>query len=252
MPDAWRLAVGTLTRVPVPAPRAVDRRTAGRAMSLAPVVGLLIGLVAALAIWLAGLLAPAGTAGSAVTALLAVGAIAVVTRALHLDGLADTADALGSGKPAAAALEIARRSDIGPFGVLALVFAVGLQASALTVAIERGVGGAAVVFATVTARIALAWACTPLLPAARADGLGAVVAGSVPVPVAAGWTASLVLAAAVLCPWWVLAGVAAGAVAGVLLRTTRHRLGGVTGDVLGAVVEVTSTTALVAVALLPA
>ncbi len=96
-------------------------------MLAAPVVGVVVGGCAAglglLLLWL-----------GASPLLAAVGSVAVpavLTRGLHLDGLADTADGLGSGKPAEDALRIMKQSDIGPFGVLALVFVVLGQVAAL-------------------------------------------------------------------------------------------------------------------------
>src|SRR4051794_36139098 len=118
MTDALRLAFGTLTAVRVPAPRRVDRAVAGRAMALAPLVGLLLGAIAAGVAWLAD------RAGAAplVCGIVVVAVLALLTRGLHLDGLADTADGLGSGKPAEDALVVMTRSDIGPFGVVMLLF----------------------------------------------------------------------------------------------------------------------------------
>ncbi len=248
MGDAWRLAFGTLTRVPVPAPRVVNAATARGAMLIAPFVGLLLGAAAGLVAWGLATVAPAGT--SLVVALLVLALLAWLTRALHLDGLADTADALGSGRPAEQALAIARRSDIGPFGVVTLALVLGLQAAALASVLDRGNGPWAVAAAVVAGRIALAWACTPLLPPARPDGLGAVVTGTVPAWAAGAWTLLLVAALA-WQPWWLAAAGAAALVSGLLLRTARRRLGGVTGDVLGATVEVATTAFLVAAALVP-
>src|ERR1700722_4367429 len=97
---------------PVPAPLAPATVAAARA------VGLLLGVIAA-----AVLLAvdhPLG-AGPLTGAVLAVATLALLSRGLHLDGLADLADGLGSGKPAPAALAVMRRSDIGPPGTVTLV-----------------------------------------------------------------------------------------------------------------------------------
>src|SRR5690606_33279909 len=117
--DGARMAVGTLTAVPVRVDR-VDRAVAGWAMALAPAVGAGLGAAGA-AVFAAALLL---RAGGPLSAVLALGLLALLTRALHLDGLADLADGLGSGRPAEEALAVMKRSDIGPFGVVALVFAV--------------------------------------------------------------------------------------------------------------------------------
>ena len=257
MPDALRLAIGTLTRIPVPAPRTVDRRVAGRAMLLAPLVGLLLALVIGVPAQVLVNLTPVG---GLLGAALAVAALAWLTRALHLDGLADTADALGSGRPAADALEIARRSDIGPFGVVTLVLVVLVQVAALADLLDRGAGAGSLVIAVVTGRLALTLACLRGIPAARPDGLGAVVAGSVPraagLAVALLWLALAV--ASVGREHGLAAGVATGgAVVGGLLAATvvvhlaRRRLGGITGDVLGATAEITTAVVLVILVAVP-
>ena len=257
MPDAVRLAVGTLTRIPVPAPRVVDARTARRAMLLAPVVGLLLALVVGIP---AQLLASATPAGGLLSAALAVTALAWLTRALHLDGLADTADALGSGRPAAQALEIARRSDIGPFGVVTVLLVVLLQVLALAALLDTGAGAGSLAVALVTARMAITLACMSGVPAARPDGLGALVAGTVPViggsVLAAAWVVVAAAAvgtahgpgAAAATAAAVLGGLAAGA---MVVRTAVRRLGGVTGDILGATTEIAGTAVLVILVALP-
>jgi adenosylcobinamide-GDP ribazoletransferase len=257
MPDALRLAVGTLTRIPVPAPRSVDRRVAGRAMLLAPLVGLLLALVVGIP---AQVLVSITPVGDLLGAVLAVAALAWLTRALHLDGLADTADALGSARPAADALAIARRSDIGPFGVVVLVLVLLVQVAALADLLGTGAGAGSLVVAVVTGRVALTLACMRGIPAARPDGLGAVVAGSVPrvvgLAVALAWLAIAV--ASVARGHGLGTGLATGgAVIGGLLaaaaivRLARRRLGGITGDVLGATAEVTTATVLVILVAVP-
>lgn len=209
-------------------------------------IGVLLGLLCGLPLLLDS---------TSSTALLLAGCsialLAFLTRALHLDGLADTADALGSAKPAQQALEIARKSDIGPFGVTALVLNLLLQAFALAACVEFGRGFLALILAVTTARIALTWACTSLWPAARPDGLGAAVAGSVPIAVPITWT---VLFCAAVYPALGVAGVVSAGLGllagGVLLIITKARLGGVTGDVFGSVIEGTTTVCLIALALL--
>jgi adenosylcobinamide-GDP ribazoletransferase len=247
MPDALRLAIGTLTRLPVPAPRTVDRRTAGRAMSLSPLVALVLAMICGLPL----LIAHERPFVSLLLSIAAFALLAWAARALHLDGLADTADALGSGKPADAALEIARKSDIGPFGVLALIFVLLLDIAATASFAYPRDAYVSFVIAIVASRVALTWACTRAWPAARPDGLGAMVAGTVPTFIAVAWTI-----AAVALGWWLLStvgaiSVALGLIAGVvLLGIARRRLGGITGDVLGATIEVSAAACLVALALL--
>ena len=179
-----RLSVTLLTVIPLRdaapdrSPAAPAPATAAAAMAWAPAVGLLLGVVAA-----AVLLAvdhPLG-AGPLTGAGLAVAALALLSRGLHLDGLADLADGLGSGKPGPAALDIMRRSDIGPFGVVTLVLTLLIQVAALSQAetAGHGRGPAALIAAVVTGRLALTWACRRGVVAARPDGLGALVAGTV-------------------------------------------------------------------------
>ncbi|MDG4863621.1 adenosylcobinamide-GDP ribazoletransferase, partial [Streptomyces sp. T-3] len=121
-----RFAFGTLTVLPVRVTR-WDRGAARAGMLCAPLAGLVVGLFAAA---LGGLLLLLG-AGPLVAAAATAAVPAVLTRGLHLDGIADTADGLGSGKPAEEALQIMKRSDIGPFGVITLFFVLLAQVAVL-------------------------------------------------------------------------------------------------------------------------
>lgn len=249
--DAVRLAVGTLTVLPVRAPR-VDRAVAGRAMVLAPLVGLVLALPAG------GLLDVAGSLGLGplLAAALTVGLLAVLTRGMHLDGLADTADGLGSGRPAADALEIMRRGDVGPFGVVTLVITLLVQVAALAQLVTQGRGVLGLGLALVFSRLVLPLACSRGVPAARSGGLGATVAGSVSRPMA---LVAVLLAFVPLLVLLVLRvdvalGLGAAAPCGLIAALALgwhavRRLGGITGDVLGAFVEVTFTATLVAACL---
>ncbi|QNP75984.1 adenosylcobinamide-GDP ribazoletransferase [Streptomyces roseirectus] len=245
-----RFAFGTLTVVPVRVHR-WDREAARGGMLAAPVVGVVVGVcAAALGVGLLAL----GT-GAMLAAVASVAVPAALTRGLHLDGLADTADGLGSGKPAEDALRIMKQSDIGPFGVLTLVLVLLAQVAALYDTYgESWVRGAfAVVLSAVVARLALTFTARAGVPAARPEGLGAAVAGVVP-----GRWAWAVGGAVTLCAgavgWWagvvtavpaVVLGVGA---AELLLRRCRERFGGVTGDVFGGVAEVAAVVSLVVTA----
>ena len=262
MGDALRLALTTLTVAPVRGPAVVDRATAGRAMLLAPVVGLGLGVAAAAVLAVARALVGGGATGRLLSALLAVAALVWMTRALHLDGLADTADGLGSGRPPEGALDVMRRSDIGPFGVVALVVVLLAQVVALAGCVGHGRGTEALLLAGVTSRTAVVLAVRRGIPAARPGGLGALVAGTAPPWAWVAWAVTGAVVAAVVgyvdegagAPGAARAVVAlAGglAAAWLLLRRCLRRLGGVTGDVLGALVEVTTTVVLVVLALGP-
>lgn len=316
--DGLRFAVGTLSVFPVRVER-VDRQVAGRAMALAPGVGLVLGLAGGLPLVLFG-------GRPLLAAALALALLALLTRALHLDGLADLADGLGSAKPADQALDIMKKSDIGPFGVVTLVFTLLVQVTSLVSISPPGDAPyaryAALVTACLAGRLALTWACRAGVPAARPDGLGAMVAGTVRRRAVVLVTLAAVLAAAAIgllaapgpapmedgpavdglvvdglvnltavvvqgcpldfsafpgCPEPAVPGMRYGeagsllpggvaalgrtlaapiallaglAAALLLLGRARRRLGGVTGDVLGALVETAVTVTLVAYALL--
>ncbi|HET7800053.1 MAG TPA: adenosylcobinamide-GDP ribazoletransferase, partial [Humibacillus xanthopallidus] len=127
MPDSWRLAVGTFTALPVRAPHTVDRRTLGGAMLLAPLTTAPVVLT-----WVVlALLTTRGLLPYAVAAVLALVVPALLSRALHLDGLADLADGLTSGHDRERSLEVMRRGNTGPAGATALVLVLGLDAACL-------------------------------------------------------------------------------------------------------------------------
>ncbi|MET8158556.1 adenosylcobinamide-GDP ribazoletransferase [Sphaerisporangium sp. NPDC005289] len=241
-----RLAAGTFTIWPAGLPR-TDRVTAGWAMTLAPLIGLGLGLAGAAVMAAAGLLV-----SPLLAAALGLGTLAVLTRGLHLDGLADLADGLGSGKPAGQALDIMKRSDIGPFGVVTLVFTLLTQAAAASEA-----GPTALALTVVTGRLAVTWACVTGVPSARAGGLGAMVAGTVRQSTAIIATAAVAAGALVLgllagAPVVFPVAVAAGLGAAWAVRAHAvRRLGGITGDVLGALVEVATAAALIVCAAAP-
>lgn len=256
MRDAWRLAFGTFTVIPVALPGRVDRGVAGTAMLLAP----LTALPSAGAWVVLGLLAAQGVLPPGVAAVLAVVVTTLVSRALHLDGLADTTDGLSAGYDRERALAVMRRGDTGPSGAVALVLVIVVDVTCLAGLFTSATGVALGVSALVASRLAPALACRTPVPAARADGLGATVAGSVSVPrllvvsaaVAAATGLAITAVAAVtgllVAPRLegVLVVVAAALIAAfVVTRVAVRRLGGITGDVIGAAVELSLATALV-------
>ncbi|PFG18145.1 cobalamin-5'-phosphate synthase [Propionicimonas paludicola] len=245
--NGLRLALGLLTLIPVPAPDGVDRDAARRAMLLAPLALLPISLAAALAGWGCLLLGLPGLVAGIVT--VAVGLLA--TGALHADGLADTADGLGSRRDPQTSLAIMKRGDVGPMGAVALALVYLAQAAAVPVLLARPWGWLQVALLLAGARVALAVLTRRGQAPARPGGLGALVLGTVPVPsalvavlvawlitAATGWLTGHLIGAIVALPL---------ALAAVLWlsRTARRRLGGLTGDVLGAGVELAATVMLI-------
>lgn len=254
MSDAWRMALGTLTTVRVPAPAEVTARVAGTAMLLAPAAGLVLGVLAGAVFWASSSLG----LGSFTAAVLAIGVLRLGDRGFHLDGLADTADGLAASYDRERALAVMRTGDTGPAGSTALVLVLLTQVAGAArlgdmdpLAAAVGVGGCVVV-----SRSMLMVGCLRGVTAARPDGLGAVVAGSVRRASALG---ALVVVAGILTlagnaagtgSWWAWPAVVMVSVgaAGVVVWRCVQRFGGVTGDVLGAVVEVSLAAAVVVLA----
>lgn len=251
-------ALGLFTVIPVPSVAAIDRRLAGRAMAAFPWVGLLVGAAGGLVLWGVVVLGAAAWLGAA----LALAVVAALTGALHLDGLADTADGLGSRKPAEEALVIMRKSDVGPMGVAALVLALLIDAAALSSLTESGalLAGGALGVAAMVGR-AVVTGATVSRASARRQGFGALFIGATSSATAwatgvavvgvaagvgafAGGTAGAVVFASVAC--------LAGGIGFLWATRLRRRLGGMTGDVFGSIIEVTQAAFLVLAALVAA
>ncbi|MGY1698495.1 adenosylcobinamide-GDP ribazoletransferase [Geodermatophilus sp. SYSU D00766] len=238
-----------LTALRVPAAGTTSTRGV---LPWAPLVGLVLGGVAA-GVGVAGTRLVSALAG----AVLALAVLAWLTRALHLDGLADTADGLGPLRGRERALQVMHQGDVGPFGVVTLVLTLLLQAAAAAALLGCRGGWVALWTAVVVARLAMARTGLPRVPVAGGSALGRAVAGTVSLPWLAGWTV-LVLGGAAAAGWAVAGAAAGAALAGaaatgllaaelVRLRATA-RLGGVTGDVMGAMGEAAATVVLLVAA----
>lgn len=232
-------AVAFLTRVPVGRLVTLDAADVARGAALFPLVGAAVGGAAGV---LADLLVPElpGLAAGG----LAVGLAALVTGAMHLDALADTADALG-GSTRERALEIMRDHAVGAFGAVALVVVCLVDAAALGALAEGGDAALGGLVAGAVGRAAILPLARALPYARDGGGQGRVLEGI-------GWPGALVgvgvavaIAAAGGRPG-VAALAAAAAVAATLLLFFRTWLGGVTGDTLGATAKLCETAALVA------
>lgn len=243
-------ATGLFTVIPV-RPFEVDRAAATRAMAALPWLGLLLGLGAGVVVWGLG-----SVTSPLLGAVAGLALLAAATGALHLDGVADTADGLGSRKPREVALEIMRRSDIGPMGVVTLLFVLGLDVAALAATASPLFGGAALAVAVMASRLAVSIA-TVSKRSARAEGFGALFVGVTERSTAVVNSALAVLVALGL--GWLTAGwhgavaLAVGGGTGALVaawwgRRLVRRFEGWTGDTFGSLIEVTQAAVLVATA----
>lgn len=233
MVDALRLAVGTLTAIPVKPPTRIDARGAA---VLAPLAVAPLGVGAGLLCLLP--LSPL------VLGVLVVAFVVLGSRALHVDGLADTADGLTSSYDRQRALAVMKTGDVGPAGTAAVVLVLLAQAlSIATLTDDPVLVGAAVALS----RWALLVVCVQGVPAARAEGLGTAFAGCVPWPVMV--LGVLVWGAALTALAGPRGGIAVGVAVvavGLLVLRCRSRLGGSTGDVIGAGIELALAAQLVA------
>ncbi|ANZ35082.1 cobalamin 5'-phosphate synthase [Lentzea guizhouensis] len=230
-----KLALSWLTVLPVRVDD-VDGTAARRAISWAPVVGVLLG---AFAVGVLQLLAISDIS-ALVAGFLVVGVVALATRGMHLDGLADVADGLGCYGPPERALRVMKDGGAGPFGVVTLIVVLGAQAAALPHA-----HWGTVLLAFAVSRAAFGICCLRGVPAARPEGLGALVAGTQHVGVVVGTWVVLAVAAVPLGWRAVVAVVVAGLLVWLLVKHTTKRFGGITGDVLGAAAELSLLVVLV-------
>jgi adenosylcobinamide-GDP ribazoletransferase len=247
-------AISFLSRLPVP-----DRFFAGHDGSLSrtvagfPLAGLIIALPTA------SMMAVLGASGAApvLVALLGVGLQIMLTGALHEDGLSDTADGLGGSRSREKVLAIMKDSRIGTYGALALILSVALRVAALAILIET----------LPPLAMALAWLATAILsrslmvwhwsdlPSARPDG----VAGSAGAPdpeatrialiLGSMLTAGIGLFALPFHAWFAASLIAVGTVA-AFTRHCRKRIGGQTGDTIGASEQLCEIAFLITLAII--
>ena len=231
----------------------------------------MIGIVATSVPFVAVLLGWSGKS-AAIVGVIILGVLAAASKAMHYDGLADTADALMSGKPPATKLEIMEDSAVGAFGATAVAFAIAAQSAALS-GIVQTTAWYSIIIATVVARFGVAVAAWTLRPA-REKGLGAPLTGRPSAGTAALaclTTAALgllsfvrvgddwrwiALASSPFAGWPVhqaqgfVASLAAALLAALVLpRLLARPVRGVTGDILGATIVLTTLLTFAAAAL---
>jgi adenosylcobinamide-GDP ribazoletransferase len=237
-----RTGLAFCTRLPLPFGAGPAEASLAQAVWTFPVIGAGIGALGALVYWLGY---GAGTS-SFVAATLAVTATALITGCLHEDGLADTADGFGGGATKERKLEIMRDSRSGAYGVMALLLSILLRVGAIASLVDPGLAAAALIAAHAGARAAVP-VFMAAVPRARQDGLSASAGtppqGSVLTAVLLG------LLALLLCLGFGVALVATllvGAGLWLMARLSLKQIGGQTGDVLGAVEQLSEILILLA------
>lgn len=237
---AARMIIAWMTVLPVSPAGSVDRAAAGRAISCLPLAGAVVGgLCAALSYVLTAAGAP-----PLLAAALVVGGTALLTRGMHIDGLADTVDALSSYAEPERAREIMRSGPVGPLGAGAVALVALIEVAALSALVEAR-AWAVIAAVGIISRAVPVQLCRRALPAAPGGGFGPLVAaGQGPVAVAV--SAVIAWVAGGVAGW--LCGGPAGLLTAVVVVTVliaatagygRHvvrRLGGISGDVLGAAI----------------
>lgn len=229
------MAFALLTRLPLPYPAFddSDTRPAAHAAWAYPIVGVVVGLITAMtAFVMTGIGLPA-----VIAALVAVLVSVFVTGAMHEDGLADCADGFWGGWTIQRRLEIMKDSHIGTYGVIALIISLCLRWLAIAELIAAGAPFAALVVVAAVSRGSMAWVMATL-PNARQTGLSQQT-GTPPKRTAYLGIVIAGLCALVLLPgsfvWIVI--VALGFTIGMRLLA-KSKVGGQTGDILGATQQV--------------
>jgi adenosylcobinamide-GDP ribazoletransferase len=234
--DDIAICVAFYTQLPV---RLAEGRSFADAQWAAPIAGMVVGAIG----WLAFFFADAFGLPPAIAGALAVAATVFVTGALHEDGLCDTADGFGGGRTRERKLEIMRDSRIGTFGAAALLFSILLRTAALSALAKPSLAFSALVASHAAARAVMP-VFMRMVPPARSDGLSA---NSGAIPDSSAFVAVLIGGAALLflgVSGAVLAAIALAILFFAVRRLCQRQIGGQTGDVLGALEQLSEITVL--------
>jgi adenosylcobinamide-GDP ribazoletransferase len=232
--DAFLHALRFMTVLPVRSSETLEPNWLTSASRYFPAVGVVVGLASAIVFAIASRYWP-----GFVPAVLAVAASALLTGALHEDGLADTADGFGGGRSREARLAVMKDSRLGTYGALALAFSVALRVAALAL-MTPSYAWAALIAAHASARAAATWAMTAL-PYAGDPAATRISYSEAALDRSGAMTALLITLAALLpalikAPSSLFAGLMLAALSALaVVALARRLIGGYTGDVLGAV-----------------
>lgn len=237
-------ALGLLSRLPVRIDGAWAAARGAAAAWAYPLVGLVLGLIAAIVVSVLGWLGLPSALLAGATLLLLI----MMSGALHEDGLADCADGFWGGMDRDRRLAIMKDSRIGAYGVLALIIALGWRWVALAAAFDMGAFWVAIVVPAVVSRAAMVWVMQAL-PHARDTGLSQSVGRPTRSVALAAVALAGVIGAVLLGISIVWVALVSAAVTLAVCAVARAKIGGQTGDVLGAtqqIVEIAALTVLIA------
>ncbi len=236
-------AFSWLTVLPVSSPPGpFDRALGGAAIGSTPMVGGVLGaLVAAAAYGLSFTELPVLLCG-----LLIGGLLAVLTRGIHLDGLSDTADGLGCYGPPERVHEVMHSGSTGPFGAATLVIVLGAQAAGYGALMEQS-NWAAFIFVVFVSRVAPVIGCRITLPPAEKSKFGELTAGTQRLTIPF-WVLGAIVVGFAVDPELPIPGAFTAVVIAIFAwwfsRHCSQRFGGINGDVLGALVELSALIAV--------
>jgi len=238
------VAIRFLTRLPVPELGVTTEEGISKSLGFFPAVGLLVGAGGCLLYYLLKPVLPSSTC-----VILVMIYSVLITGGFHEDGLADSTDGFGGGWSREQTLTIMRDSRVGTFGALALIFLVLLKYNLLSM-LEWPKFWRWFLFANAASR----WSSLPLcmwLDHARQEGQGKMVARRVSWPAALVGTLTVAAASLVFTPRTAIAATAVACAVALLTGLYyRHRLGGITGDCLGATNQLTEVAIYFAAAVL--
>jgi len=232
-------ALSFLTILPVDQVSLPEEKGLARSMALFPLVGLLIGLLLAIAYFLLSFLF-----SKSLALWLTLGCLALLTRGLHLDGFADTIDGFAAGGPKEKILEVMRDSRIGAFGVVGLILLIGAKYLALDQITGPSIPGSLILMA-VMGRNSMVWVCFRSPYARTGEGLAKPFAENLTSREMILSSASAIGLGLVI---WGLEGVLVFIGIGLFSLVFRlfflKKLKGITGDILGAANELSEVLCL--------